>query len=181
MSACHPAEVDCAVDYIRIRSARRGVALQTRPPPSALSSGEDRLLRFPTAFPYRRARIISIREIEISIALSFQMRLCLSSIAHLLVLVAVADVASGSYLTLFLTNGSSRASVDQSGTANRLKSNVKPAGVKKVRSSEIPPTNRLASLSYFEITDLSIPFSNYRSPPSTINPRSLLIFLRLLF
>lgn len=59
------------------------------------------------------------------------MRLCLSSLAHLLVLVAVVDVAFGSYLTLFLTNGSSRANVDQSGTANRLKSSAKPVGMKK--------------------------------------------------
>lgn len=65
------------------------------------------------------------------------MRLCLSSLAHLLVLVAVVDVAFGSYLTLFLTNGSSRANVDQSGTANRLKSSAKPVGMKKVCSSSI--------------------------------------------
>ncbi|TGZ53517.1 neural/ectodermal development factor IMP-L2 [Temnothorax longispinosus] len=59
------------------------------------------------------------------------MRLCLSSLAHLLVLVALADVALGSYLTLFLTNASSRANADQSGTANRVKYNAKPAAWKK--------------------------------------------------
>ncbi|XP_011160776.1 neural/ectodermal development factor IMP-L2 isoform X2 [Solenopsis invicta] len=56
------------------------------------------------------------------------MRLCLSSFAHLLVLVAVADVVLGSPLTFFLlTNASyARTNVDESGMVNRLKSNVKP-------------------------------------------------------
>ncbi|XP_012522665.1 neural/ectodermal development factor IMP-L2 isoform X2 [Monomorium pharaonis] len=61
------------------------------------------------------------------------MRSCLSSLAHLLVLVAAADVALGSPLTFFLlTNASyARANVGQSGTANRLSSDAKPANGRK--------------------------------------------------
>ncbi|KYN15150.1 Neural/ectodermal development factor IMP-L2, partial [Trachymyrmex cornetzi] len=61
---------------------------------------------------------------------SFQMQLCL---AYLLTLVVATDVAFGSPLTFFLmTNASyTRANVDQFSAPNRLKNEIKSAGMKK--------------------------------------------------
>ncbi|XP_018352560.1 PREDICTED: uncharacterized protein LOC108754623 [Trachymyrmex septentrionalis] len=61
---------------------------------------------------------------------TLKMQLCF---AYLLTLVVATDVAFGSPLTFFLmTNASySRANVDESSTPNRLKSEIKPAGMKK--------------------------------------------------
>jgi len=61
------------------------------------------------------------------------MRMYFMDLAHLLVIIAVADVILGSPLTLLLPPNASyaRGNIDHSNTANRLKGD-KPTGERKV-------------------------------------------------